>query len=419
VCHDRWVRSVAIRSLAPYAALLAALALAAPALAAAPRGQRLASAPASPSAATAAFGLRLLHVLGPGNLAFSPDSIATALAMAGSGARGSTAAQIASTIGVGSPAAFGAVGALQNTIAAEQRAAANGSSEAPTLDLADALFLQQGFALEPGFLTGLSTHFATPAPLTVDFEHAPAAAAAAINAWVSEHTQGIIPAIVGEMEPSTRLALANAIYLKASWLDPFKTSETAPAAFHAGAHTSTVPFMHESDTLPYGRGRGYAALELPYAASTLSLMVVLPIGQNVAALERSLSSTGLARVARGLSARGVDVSLPRFHLKLQRELDAPLERLGMTDAFSARANFSGIMTSTPLQIGKVIHGADLKVDEQGTVAAAATVVEVEATAERSPIHPVAFDANRPFLFFLRDDRSGAVLFAGRLATPEE
>jgi serpin B len=109
--------------------------------------------------------------------------------------------------------------------------------------------------------------------------------------------------------------------------------------------------------------------------------------------------------------------MPRFHLAVQAELNGALEGLGMTDAFGEAADFSRITKSVPLKVGSVRHAADFKVDEHGTVAAAATVVTVESTSARLLPHPVMFDANRPFLFFLREDRTGAVLFSGRLVNP--
>jgi serpin B len=374
-----------------------------------------AQAAAAPASATTPFGLQLMRSLGAGNLVLSPDSIAAALAMAGSGAAGDTAAQIAQVLHLASPHAFAAVGQLQGALAAEQLAAAHGDPQAPTLDLANGLFLQQGYAVEPAFQAGLQSHFGV-APQTVDFRLP--GAVEAINTWVSRHTQGVIPHILSSLSPQTRLALANAIYLKAAWRYPFKPGATASAPFHGQHESGVIPFMHETDELPYGRGRGYAAVDLPYRSSTLSLLVVLPVGQTLGALERGLSAGRLNAIVRGLSAREVLLSLPRFRLTTHTALNGALEALGMTAAFSEAADFSAITTAEALKIGLVEHAADFRVDEAGTVAAAATVVTIEPTVARAPgPHSVPFNADRPFLFFLRDDRSGALLFAGRLVDP--
>jgi serpin B len=384
---------------------------------AAPHGARHAGAQAAvaPASATTPFGLQLMRSLGAGNLVLSPDSIAAALAMAGSGAAGDTAAQIAKVLHLASPAGFAAVGQLQAAIAAEQVAAAHGDPQAPALDLANGLFVQQGYALKAPFLAGLEQYFGA-APQAVDFRQA--AAVEAINAWVSAHTQAVIPHILGSLPPQTRLALANAVYLKAAWRYPFKPAATASAPFHGERGSFSTAFMHETGELPYAHGRGYAAVDLPYRSSTLSLLVLLPLGGKLAALERGLSPGRLAAIVRGLSPRPVLLSLPRFHLATHTVLNGTLEALGMTDAFGESADFSGITAAEGLRIGRVEHAADFKVDEAGTIAAAATVVTIEPTtagAFRPGLIP--FNADRPFLFFLRDDRSGALLFAGRLVDP--
>lgn len=370
----------------------------------------------SAAPATGAFGLDLLRRLGRGNQVFSPDSIAVALSMAGTGARGQTAAQMARVLHLGSPSAFDAVGDLQSTIAEEQATAAHGSPEGPaTLDITNGLFVQQGFALKPAFTAGLASHFATPAPQTVDFEDHPQAAVRAINAWVNQHTQGIIPHILESVSPEARLVLADAIYLHAAWLHIFSPRETKPGEFSGERGPVSVAFMHTTEGLLYGRGRGYAAVDLPYRSSTLSLLVLLPVDQSLTSLERQLTPARLTDIAGSLASRRVKLSLPRFHLAIQTELKRPLEALGMTDAFN-RANFSGITQGEHLRIARVIHAGDFTVNEKGTVAAATTIVEAEGVSYRD-LRRAVFDADHPFLFMLRDDHTGAVLFYGRLADP--
>ncbi len=353
---------------------------------------------------------------GPGNLVLSPDSVATALAMTGTGAVGRTAREIAQTLHLKSPAVFAAVGNLQRSILARQAAAAAGDPEPPRVEIANGLFLQQGAPFEAGFLSGALRHFGA-APEEVDFAGDPAGALNAINGWVSDRTEGRIPRILEQLPEGMVLALANAVYLNATWKHPFKSSETRPGAFYKAAGKTTVEFMHEAESLPYGAGPGYRAVALPYRSSTLSLMVVLPVGQRLGSLQHRLDGRSLARIARGLSARAVTLSLPRFHLNTDIELKAALERLGMPTAFGEAADFSRIMAGASLKIALVKHAADFSLDEKGTVAAAATVVAIAKSRGVRPRDAVAFNANRPFLFFLRDDRTGAVLFAGRVVDP--
>jgi serine protease inhibitor len=336
--------------------------------------------------------------------------------MAGSGGRGQTAAQIVRTLHLRGPRDFLRMGSLQGAISAAQAAAGNGDPKAPTLEMANGLFVQQGFPLDQAFLSGLLGRFGA-APESLDFAGDPDGSVAAINAWASERTHGVIPQLLGSLPSETVLALANAVYLEASWRSPFEHRETGPGPFH-NAQSTTAQFMRESETLPYGSGRGYQAVELPYRASTLSMLVVLPRkGGRVGSLLHHLDARGLGAMARHLSPRAVDLSLPRFHLNTHTSLNAALESLGMTAAFSELADFSGITATAALRIALVEHEADLSVDEEGTTAAAATAVLLEPTSKSIPRHPVTFNANRPFLFFLRDDHTGAVLFAGRVADP--
>jgi serine protease inhibitor len=379
----------------------------------------VASQPSSfaPAPATGAFGLDLMRAQGPGNVVLSPDSVAAALALAGTGAVGRTAAEIADVLHLKGPSVLATMGDLQRAIVAGQVAAAVGDPEPPTLEIANGLFLQQGVPFSPGFLAGAQQGFGA-APETVDFWGDPIGALNAINGWVSERTGGLIPRVLGSLPPETALALANAIYLDADWEHPFKRRDTGPGAFHAVGGDLTVDFMHQTESLRYGTGAGYRAVELPYRSSTLSLLVMVPVRQRLGALQHHLDGRGLSRIARGLSPRSLNLSLPRFHLGIDTELTTVLKRLGMPTAFSDGADFSRITPAMALKIAFVKHAADFTVDEAGTVAAAATVVGLSPVSVHRPVRdPIVFKVNRPFLFFLRDDRTGAVLFVGRVTSP--
>lgn len=372
----------------------------------------------APPAATGALGLDLLQRLGAGgNTVLSPDSIATALAMAGTGARGATAQQMAATLHVAAPSAFPEFGALRSTITAEQAAAAAGDPQPPQLDIANALFVQQSYPFESAFTTGLASSFGA-APQPVDFAGDPTASVQTINSWVSAQTDGIIPAILGQLDPATRLVLANALYLKAQWASQFPPQSTSSAPFQATGGPVEVAYMHQTSPFQYAKGSDYAAVDLPYAGSTLSLLVVLPVGASVSRLQSALTEPTLARIVAHEKWTNVTLSLPRFQVSLQTDISQQLQALGMTDAFGVNADFSGITTGSPLQIGQVVHAANFTVQEQGTVAAAATVVTEGVTSLQVFRGPSAqLSVDRPFLFFLRDDKTGTVLFAGRVTQP--
>jgi serpin B len=366
--------------------------------------------------ATGALGLDLMRAEPPGNLVVSPDSIAAALAMTGTGARGRTAAEIAQTLHLKGPSRFPRVGDLQGAILAGQAAAAAGDPEPPKLAIADGHFVQEGLSLMPRFLGGARRHFGA-APEAVDFSGDPEAALARINGWVGEHTEGLIPQILQTLPPATMLALANAVYLDADWVHPFEKSATRFDAFHGPGGRAKVEFMHETSVLGYGSGPGWRAVSLPYRSSDLSMIVVLPSRQRLGSLQHDLDGRDLTEIADGMHPRPVALSLPRFHLEVSLELGDVLEGLGMSTAFGRGADFSGMTGAPGLSIGTVTHAADLSVDEAGTVAAAATVVTMVRKHRKAPLEAVRFTADRPFLFFLRDDRTGAVLFAGRLVDP--
>jgi serpin B len=362
-----------------------------------------------PLTPTEGFALELLGTQPPGNAVLSPDSVAAALAMAGTGARGVTATQIAKGLGLKGPSAFDSVGKLQKDLPTANLAVANG------------LFVQQGLQLQPPFVTGLERHFAA-SPEAVDFAGDPSGALQAINAWGSEHTDGVIPQMLSGSPAEARLVLANAVYMKAKWRREFESSDSFDGPFHrADGKKEQAKFMYQASKFRYGVGPGYKAVELPYRGSYLSLLVVLPVKSGVPILEgRIRESGGLGDVVDSLSRKPVELTIPRFHLRTEVGLERPLQKLGMTIPFSEAADFSGIAAGGGLEIGAVQHIADIRIDQKGTEAAATTGLEVTLAAGVAPLlNSVTFKADRPFLFFVRDDKTGAVLFAGRLTDPDE
>jgi serpin B len=374
------------------------------------------------TAATAesAFSLALLNELGgSGNLVYSPYSIDIALTMADAGAEGRTASQIAGVLQAHSAgAAVADAAALRTSLG---RAVGSGVG-APTLDIANALWTQSGLALQAPFVATLSSDFAAP-PQATDFAGAPTAALKAINAWVSGHTDALIPMLLGpgSITPATAFVLANAIYLKAHWQDPFLRSRTRPAPFTTpSGQVVQVPFMNQLNAnYPYGAATDYQAIDLPYSSSSLSLLAILPRGVTLAHFERGLTARALAEISRRLQVQGVDLSMPKLDLSSQESLNAPLEQLGMTDAFSSAADFRGVTTERSLYISLVEHAAVLKIDEQGTVAAGATAVVAPTLAVPVSRKPASMILNRPYLLLLRDDDSGAVLFVASVANPSQ
>jgi serpin B len=364
------------------------------------------------------FAFDLYHHLAgkPGNLFLSPYSISTALAMTSAGARGKTAEQMEGVLHFPPQAELHpALAALMNEINAPS------AKRGYQLSTANALWGATGYPFRPEFLKLARDNYR--AELTnLDFAGNAEGARHTINQWVEKETQGKITDLIaqGVLTPATRLVLTNAIYFKGMWAAPFKKNLTRDEPFRAtGGGTPRVPLMNQTAAFGYAETDDLQALQLPYAGGELATLILLPKKDDVAGLEKKLSSALVTSVASKLERQEVVVHLPRFKTTSEFELSAALSAMGMPLAFSRQADFSGLTDSQePLQLGLVIHKAFVDVNEEGTEAAAATAVGVRATAMviRPKPAPV-FRADHPFVYLIRDVRNGSILFLGRLADP--
>jgi len=218
----------------------------------------------------------------------------------------------------------------------------------------------------------------------------------------------------------TRMVLANAIYFKGTWLKQFEKTGTSNQLFHiSSARQVQAPLMHHTDEVRYMEEDGFQAVELPYTGSELSMMVLLPRQvDGCASLEAHLTPALLSLSLGQMRKQKVEIFLPRFKLESKFELQQTLAKMGMPDAFGTRADFSGIDGTRNLFISAVFHKAWGEVNEEGTEAAAATAVTIKRSALiKEPAPPPVFRADHPFVFLIRDTRSGSILFLGRLADP--
>jgi serpin B len=404
--------------------LLASL-LAAPALALALLGPAEGQAPAklSADARTAAqgnnvFALDLYARLREkeGNLFFSPYSISTALAMTYAGARGDTAEQMRTTLHFALPPqrlhpAFGEL--IRHFNAA-------GPKRKYQLDTANALWAQKGYTFLPDFLR-LTNKVYEAGLKEVDFRQTEQARKT-INAWVEKQTRDKIKDLFapGVLQPDTRLVLTNAIYFKGDWATPFPKGATQKQDFQLGDGKKVkVPMMLASKKLRYYGDKTVQVVALPYGGHELEMVVLLP-GKvdGLGELEKGLASARLDEWLKGMGVRRVDLFLPKFKLLSAFSLNQQLSEMGMPLAFTERADFSGMSTREKLFIGKVVHKAFVDVNEKGTEAAAATGVTIQPTSAPLPEKSVVFRADHPFLFLIRDHRTGSILFMGRLANPQ-
>jgi serpin B len=349
-----------------------------------------------------------------GNLVFSPTSIELALAMTRDGAKGETRAQMDAVLGA--PDDRGLDASLQALDLA--LAARSGTRRGPdrtgqvSLSLADQLWGQRGLPFEPTFLDELARNYRA-ALKPADFETSPETARRTINTWASDQTHGRITDLIptGGVDTSTRLVLANTVYLKAPWDREFSTP-TAQTFHLPGGATTSAPTMAGGDGGGYGQGPGWRAAEVPYLGGELSMVVIVP--DDLANFEHSLDGPELATITSGLHQPLVDIQLPTFAFRRSFSLADQLSALGMPLAFTPNADFSGMTTDASLFIGRVFHQSYVAVDQHGTEAAAATAVVAEASAARLGESLVV---NRPFLFAIRDRHTGAILFLGRVIDP--
>jgi serpin B len=307
--------------------------------------------------------------------------------------------------------------ALGTLLADLTKASNTGGNELLT---ANGLWLQTGFPIQPAFERTLASDYRTP--LTpVDFIADSETARSRINGWTEEHTKqkikNLLPAAA--LDSRTRLVLTSAIYFYGKWQYPFATSRTQPAVFTLpiGA-TTKANFMNQMSHFGYTETSSAQILEMRYAGTGIAFDVLLPRSvSGFPDLEKSLTRENLTGWLGNLSTRNVQVTLPRFHAESEFSLARTLSSMGMSTAFSNKADFSGIGPGYGLSIAQVIHKAFVDVSEQGTEAAAATGVTVSAAAVHAPEPLVIFRADHPFIFLIRDTSTGAILFIGRLTNP--
>ena len=356
-----------------------------------------------------------------GNLAVSPASVWVALAMTHEGARGETADEMARVLRMPQDADAARADAARKLVA--WNAAGRG---ALTLRVVNRLFGEKSFRFERAFLATTRTRWRAPLE-PLDFRGGPEAARGRINGWVAQQTADRIRDLcpVGSVTGDTRLVLTNAVYFLGKWTTPFPYRGTHDEAFFvARGRGVSVPTMNQRSSLRYAEADGVQLLEMPYRGGDFAMTFVLPRAiDGIGALQDRLDAPTLATWIANLQERVVRVTLPKFTIDPAQSLalSQVLRSLGMTHALDpATADFTGIANPpTPedrLSISEVFHKTFVKVDEEGTEAAAATAVMM-VRGGRSDPPALEFRADHPFLFFLRDTASGAILFAGRVTDP--
>ncbi len=354
-----------------------------------------------------------------GNIFFSPYSISEAMAMTWAGARGQTETDIATAMHFTLPQdkLHPAFNQLDLALASRGQGAKGKDGEGFRLHVVNAIWGQQGYKFTSQYLDTLATNYGAGLRLA-DFMKQPEQSRVMINDWVAEQTENRIKDLIpaGSIDSLTRLVLTNAIYFNAAWLQPFQKSATTQGAFHRLSNGDvSVPMMKQTASFRYAEGTSYQATEMLYDGQELSMVVILPKAGMFGDFEKSLDGPTLKAILDGLKTREVALTMPKFQYEMSLGLKQALTGLGMGVAFTDAADFSGMNGGHDLRIQDVLHKAFVAVDEDGTEAAAASAVIIGTTA--MPVDVAEMKIDRPFLFLIRDNATGTILFLGRVNDP--
>jgi serpin B len=367
------------------------------------------------------FAFDLYHAIreeSADNLIYSPYSISLAFSMVYAGARGQTEAEMAQVLHFlpqdEHHPAFNALDQYLASLAEDEDGdEENGRFQ---LNIANAVWGQVGLPFEEAYLATLAQQYGAGLRAS-NFVEQPEEARQEINDWIAQQTEERIEDILppGAIDPTTRLVLANAIYFNAGWLFPFSApaTEDGPFTLLDGSQV-TVPLMqHRAARIPYAEGPDYQAVALPYEGQSVEMLVIVPQPGHFEAVEAALSADFLNEVRGQAELRDVQLIMPRFEFDTDLDLQALLTGMGLGNPFGGGADFSGIVAGDGLYISDALHRGTITVDEEGTEAAAATVIAMTVSA----LETAEVTMDRPFIFAIIEQDTGAILFLGRVMNP--
>ncbi|MGB7767331.1 MAG: serpin family protein [Verrucomicrobiia bacterium] len=353
---------------------------------------------------------QIAHEQPDANIFISPFSVSTVLQMLGKGAAGATKQEMDRVLhadDLPSDALKAACQSLNQSLNSQTNV---------ILELANAIWYQQGIPLKPAFVSANKKFFQAELG-AVDFDSPQSAQI--INDWADKSTRGKIQQVVQwPFAPATRAVLANAIYFKGKWERPFDKKDTKPHVFHpAGGGEAQVPTMWQHGHFDYQDGDGFQAVRLPYAGRRLWMEVFLPDTNSSLAKLLARFNTGSERnrMLEDFLEREGTLALPRFRLEYNVKLNDALQALGMARAFHD-ADFSA-MSNKPLKVSEVKQKSCIAVDEEGTEAAAVTTVTMVGLAIMKPQNPFEMIVDRPFFFVIEDSQTQSILFMGVVNDP--
>jgi serpin B len=367
--------------------------------------------------AMAGFGtdlLRRVHGTEPNTL-ISPYSIYAVLAMARAGAEGDTATQLDAALGISGADEQGAAIAAIDTGIAKALAAAELGRNPITLTASNEVWVADGLAVRQDYLDRLAREFGVSA-VAADFAGQPEQMRQAINSWVSERTNNLIPQLIpeGSIDAETLMVLVNALYLKAPWYMPFGSPRLGTFTAATGSEVR-VPMMTTRVSGTEAPAGGWAAATVPYAGHYLQMTLLVPELGNFDALLTGLDADLLVTASGG--TRDCELTMPQFNVTSTPDVQQAIINSGVLDLFGPSADLSGIAGDPgDLLATALIHQAVIKVDQYGTEAAAATAMMMAGSG--APVEPpLIVRADRPFFFWISETTTGAPLFLGAVTDP--
>lgn len=347
------------------------------------------------------------------NVFFSPYSISSALAMTYNGARETTKAEMADVMNFHKNEEI-----LSKNFSELNSHITNLSSKKIQLNIANSIWGQQDYGFEKRFLE-LNNKYYGAGVKEVNFRENYKSIRKDINKWVEDKTQEKIKDLIKKnmLDPMTRMVLVNAIYFNGKWEYPFDEKDTHEDVFYVYAECETkVDFMRRQVSLKYYEDDLAQAIEIPYSGKSLSMMVILPKERyGMEQLEEKLDEELYDSYQNSMTTKKVKLTLPKFKITEDYELNDPLKNLGMESAFGKNADFSGMTGKKDLYISNVVHKSFVEVNEEGTEAAAATGVVMRKTSVN--LDKKEFKADHPFIFFIKDNQHDTILFMGRIMNP--
>ncbi len=358
------------------------------------------------------FAVNLFNkVSGMDSRVISPLSVTGLMTILANGADGETRQEILNTIGF-NDASMDEINALYGYLVKK----AGNLDPSTTVNIADYIAVNKNNKVKDEFKNTVSEWFDAE---TGSLDFTSPKSAGIINNWCSRHTDGMIPRIIDNVEPSAVAYLLNAIYFNGSWTDKFEAKETKLERFRGYTRDiKKVKMMHRNDEYSYTSNQTYSAVRIPYGDGTFAMTVLLPNeGKSIDDMMKVVSAKEIANLGRSMESRKVDLKLPKFTTETEQPLNEVIAALGAPTMFRNSADFSNLADGN-MFVSKMFQKAKIEVSEEGTKAAAVTAAIMTMSALAPEPQPVNFHADRPFVYLISESNTGAIYFLGQFTGSE-